>query len=233
MTNKTWIAAAALALFATAALGADKPMESWDGLVQVKSRRLDVAYVAPGADFRPYTRLLIEPTQVAFHKDWMKDVNNRRDLSRRVDEEMASGILEAARTNFADVFGEAFSKAGYTIVTAPGADVLRLSPAVTNLYINAPDVMAAGRSSSYTANAGEATMILELRDSVSGALLARVTDRRETRDSIGLQQANRVTNTADFRSLFRNWANICVKGLGTLKSVSPIPATLTPGQSLD
>jgi hypothetical protein len=131
------------------------------------------------------------------------------------------------------VFGEAFSKAGYTIVTAPGADVLRLSPAVTNLYINAPDVMAAGRSSTYTANAGEATMILELRDSVSGALLARVTDRRETRDSIGLQQANRVTNTADFRSLFRNWANICVKGLGTLKSVSPIPATLTPGQSLD
>jgi hypothetical protein len=233
MTKKTWIAAALLALSATAALGADTPSGSWDGLVEVKSRRLDAAYVAPGADFRPYTRLLIDPTQAAFHKDWMKNMNDRRDVSRKVDPEMAKDILEAARTNFADVFGEAFSKAGYTIVTAPGADVLRLSPAVTNLYINAPDVMAAGRSSTYTANAGEATMILELRDSVSGALLARVTDRRETRDSIGLQQANRVTNTADFRSLFRNWANICVKGLGTLKSVSPIPATLTPGQSLD
>ena len=38
-------------------------------------------------------------------------------------------------------------------------------------------------------------MILELRDSQTGALLGRVVDQRETRDSIGMQQANRVTNT--------------------------------------
>jgi hypothetical protein len=233
MTKKTWIAAAVLSLFAVAALGTEQPSGSWDGLVEVKSSRLDAAYLAPGADFRPYTKLLVDPTQAAFRKDWMKNMNNRRDISRKVDDEMAKDILEAARTNFADVFSEAFSKAGYAIVTAPGADVLRISPSVINLYVNAPDVMAAGRSTSYTANAGEATMVLELRDSITGALLGRVTDRRETRDSIGPQQANRVTNTSDFRALFKTWANISVKGLGTLKSVSPVPATLIPGQSLD
>ena len=93
--------------------------------------------------------------------------------------------------------------------------------------------MGAGRSRSYTANAGEATMILELRDSMTNALLGRVLDRRETRESVGMQQANRVTNTSDFRLLFRSWASVCVKGLETLKTHSPVPETLTPGQKLD
>jgi len=233
MTNGKWIVALVLVLFAVAAMGADKTPDTWDGLVEVKSKKLDAAYLSPGADFRPYTKLLVDPTQTAFRKDWVKNMNNQRDISRKVDDQMAKDILEAARTNFADVFGAAFGKAGYAIVTAPGADVLRISPSVINLYVNAPDVMATGRSTSYTANAGEATMVLELRDSITGALLGRVTDRRETRDSFGMQQANRVTNTSDFRALFKTWADISVKGLGTLKSLSPIPETLTPGQRLD
>lgn len=233
MRIKTWIATALLALAMGPLAAADKPPETWDGLVEVKSKRLDAAYLAPGADFRPYTKIMVDPTQAAFDKDWMKNMNDRRDLSRMVDDAHAKEILEGARTNFADVFNEVFTKAGYAIVTAPGPDVLRLSPGIANLYVNAPDTMSAGRSRSYTANAGEATMILEVRDSMTNALLGRVLDRRETRESVGMQQASRVTNTSDFRLLFRSWASICVKGLETLKAHSPVPDVLTPGQKLD
>jgi hypothetical protein len=233
MRLTTWMVASVLALSAGVAVAADKPSETWDGLVEVKAKRLDAAFLAPGADFRPYTKLMVDPTQAAFHKDWMKNMNDRRDMSRIVDSDQAQEMLEAAKTNFAEVFHEAFSKAGYTIVDKPGPDVLRVTPGVVNLYVNAPDVMSAGRSTSYTANAGEATMLLELRDSQSNALLGRVLDRRETRDSMGMQTANRVTNTADFRLLFKSWASGCVKGLETLKSVSPLPATLTSGQKVD
>jgi hypothetical protein len=232
MRIKHWLAASLLAL-GTSALASDKLPESWDGLVEVKSKRLDAAYLAPGADFRAYTRLMVDPTEVAFRKDWMKNMNEERDFGRKVDQEMAKEILDGARTNFADVFTEAFAKAGYEIVTTPGPDVLRVSPGIANLYVNAPDVMTAGRSRSYTANAGEATMILELRDSTTNALLGRVLDRRETRQAIGFEQANRVTNTADFRLLFKNWASICVKGLEALKAHSPIPENLTPGQKVE
>lgn len=233
MRIKTWTAAALLALAIGPVSAADKPPGNWDGLVEVKSKRLDAAYLAPGADFRPYTKVMVDPTQAAFDKDWMKNMNDRREMSRMVDDDDAKAILEGARTNFADVFHEVFTKAGYAIVTTPGPDVLRLSPGIANLYVNAPDVMGAGRSRSYTANAGEATMILEVRDSMTNALLGRVLDRRETRESVGMQQANRVTNTSDFRLLFRSWAGICVKGLETLKAHSPVPETLTPGQKLD
>ena len=227
------IAGLVLALSTATAGAAETSSTSWDGLVQVKAKKLDAAFLAPGADFRPYTKLLIDPTQAAFNKDWMANMNDRRDLSRHVTAEQATDILEAAKTNFAEVFNEAFAKAGYTVVTTPGPDVLRVTAGVVNLYVNAPDVMAAGRSRSYTANAGEATMVLEVRDSQTNALLGRVLDQRQTRESVGMQQSNRVTNTSDFRMLFKSWAAGCVKGLETLKSLSPLPATLTPGQKLD
>ncbi len=233
MRIRTVLTAVMLSFLAVTVNAADKPPGNWDGLVEVNSKRLDLAYLAPGADFRSYTKVMVDPTQVAFHKDWMKNMNNRRDVSRKVTEEHAKDIIDAARTNFADVFTEVFEKAGYTVVTAPGDDVLRISPGVANLYINAPDLMSAGRSQTYSANAGEATMILELRDSQTGALLGRVVDRRETRDAIGMQPANRVTNTNDFRALFKTWASTSVKGIEALKSVSPLPETLVPGQKLD
>ena len=233
MRPETWIASSLLALFTALGFGPAAAADSWDGLVEVKSKRLDMVFLAPGADFRPYTKLMVEPTQTAFHKDWMKNQNDRRDISRKVDEEQAREILEAARTNFADVFTEAFSKAGYTIVDQPGADVLRVTPGVLNLYVNAPDVMAGGRSRSYTANAGEATMVVELRDSRSNALLGRVVDNRETHESLGMQMTNSVTNRADFRLMFKSWATACVKGLEMLKSASPLPDTLTKGQKVD
>ena len=233
MRLKTWLASSVLGLFATVHFSSGMAAEAWDGLVEVKSKRLDVAFLAPGADFRPYTKLMVDPTEAAFHKDWMKSQNDRRDLSRKIDDEHAREILEAARTNFADVFTEVFGKAGYTVVDQPGPDVLRVTPGVLNLYVNAPDVMTAGRSRSYTANAGEATMVLELRDSRTNALLGRVVDQRQTTESPGMQMSNSVTNRADFRMLFKSWASACVKGLETLKSVSPVPATLTPGQKVD
>ena len=79
MQMKTWIAAGLLALFANAAL-AEKAPETWDGLVEVKSKKFDAAYLASGADFRPYTKIMVDPTQVAFQKDWLKNINDDRDL---------------------------------------------------------------------------------------------------------------------------------------------------------
>lgn len=230
MRTRTWIAVALLAAVAAPAL-AESQVQSWDGLVEVKARRFDEAYLAPGADFRQYTKIMVDPTQVAFRKDWMRNINDERGVSRKVSEEDAREILAAARTNFDDIFRDAFSKAGYTVVTTPGADVLRVATGVIDLYLNAPDTFSTTRTRTYTANAGEATLVIEMRDSMTGALLGRVLDRRETLDT-GMQWANRVSNTADFRNLFRIWSSITVKGLAGLKEISPLPDTLVPGQKV-
>lgn len=229
-----WRFLALLALLTTCGIaGAQDTPTSWDGLIEVKSKRMDAAFLLPGADFRPYTKVIVDPTQVAFNKDWLKDTNQSRPrLTSQVTEEQAADILAAARSNFDDIFREAFTKAGYAVVTAPAPDTMRVSTAVINLYLNAPDTMSADRSRTYTANAGEATLVMEVRDSQTGALLARVVDRRETMRSATPQLTTRVSNTSDFRRLFKDWAGITVKGIEQLKALSPVPLDLQPKQKL-
>ncbi len=101
-----------------------------------------------------------------------------------------------------------------------------------NLYINAPDTMSAGRSRTYTTEAGEATLVLEARDSTSGALLGRVL--RPPRDTPVRRRAvdDQRLEPGGFLAAVQTWANICVKGFEELKAHSPVPADLQPNQKL-
>jgi Protein of unknown function (DUF3313) len=225
--------AALLWLNSPLAKAEDEPKGTWDGLVQVKPKRIDAGFLLPGADFRPYKKIMMDPVEVAFKKDWLKNYN--RDaitLSQRLSQEDLDKMAQAARENFTEIFTETYREAGYEIVTAPGPDVLRLRPGVMDLYVNAPDTMTTGRSRTYTTEAGEALLFLEVRDSSTGALLGRGLDRRTTRDTGVAQVSSRVTNMADFRALFKQWADISVKGFEDLRELSPIPETLEVGQKL-
>jgi hypothetical protein len=196
------------------------------GLVTVKAKNVDNAYLLPGADFRTYTKIMIDPAEVAFRKDWLRNMNQQsRSTSRMIDEKDAQEIAAAARSGFGDIWQEAFHKAGYEIAETPGPGVLRLSPAIVDLYINAPDVMAPGRSRTYAVEAGEATLVLEARDSETGATLGYATDQRRTRSYGGrMTWTTSVSNRSNFGALFRQWADICVSALQDLKSKSPITA---------
>jgi len=80
-------------------------------------------------------------------------------------------MLDIARDGVSEVYAGAFAKAGYEIVTAPGPNVLRIPAAVTNLTVTAPDTLQAGRVTRYSRDAGQATLLLEVRVSLSGALM--------------------------------------------------------------
>jgi hypothetical protein len=224
--------AALLWLAAPLAVAADEA-DSWDGLTRIKPKRVDAAFVLPGADFRPYTKIMMDPVEVAFKKDWAKDYNNEAaTLSQRLTPEHIEKTAQAARDAFTEVFTEEYAKAGLELVTEPGADVLRVRPGVVDLYIVAPDTMTAGRSRTYTRESGSATLFLEVRDSVNGTLLGRALDARATRDTGMAQMSNRVVNLSDFKALFRRWADSSVKGFQELREMSPIPTDLKPGQKL-
>jgi hypothetical protein len=184
---------------------------------------MDLVYLAPGADFRTYHKVMLDPTEVAFEKNWKRDFNNQtRGLGRRVDDDdIQKAVTEGGRVA-TGIFADAFNKGGYPVVSAPGPDVLRIRTAVVNLRVNAPDIQTAGRSYNFAPEAGEATLILEARDSVTGALLGRVVDRRLAGDN-STALRNRVTNRADFRVLGKTWAKHSVDGLNNLKASSPMP----------
>ena len=219
--------AVAYALAAGAA-AADMPA-TFEGLVKVPSKRLAAVYLLPGEDFRAYTKVMIDPTQVSFKKGWVKDVNYSRGMSRRISDADAQKIADAMRSGFEDIFAAAFKAKGYEVVTAPGPDVLRLSPSVVNVYLNAPDPTGgAGITRTFTVEAGEATLGLTVRDSTTGALLGVAMDRSTTRSATRATLTTSVSNRADFEDLFRYWAKICANGLEQLKA-KPVPAA-QPGK---
>jgi hypothetical protein len=218
-----------LLAFTAAAQSASVP-ETWDGLVEVKSKRLEAVYVLPGADFSGYKKVMLDDAAVAFNKDWTRQMN--RDPGTRISDADAQKIASTVQSGFDDVFVKEFTKAGHEVVTQPGPDVLRLSPGLANLYINAPDVRSSTVARQYVVSAGEATLVLEARDSITGALLARAVDRRQTRQWATPVLSSSATNRRDFMNLFEQWASFTVKGLEDIIELGKVPEDLKPKQKL-
>lgn len=213
--------------------GAQAPEATWEGLVKVEPRRLDSAALRPGADFRPYERVLLEPVVVSFREDWIRRANIGTPLASRVTRKDAERIAARAREIFADVFTRTFREAGFEIADSPGENVLRVRAGVIDLYLAAPDTNGTARTRTYTMESAEATLFVEAYDSTTGALLARGTDERRTLDTGRLELTNQVTNEADLRRLFGRWANTLAEGLRELQALSPVPDDLESGQRLE
>lgn len=216
----------AWAPLADVAVAASAPA-SWDGLSRVSSKRFDYVYLLPGADFRSYTKVMLDPTEVALQKNWLRDYNSQqRDPMARLSESDVQRSLGDVQKEFEKEFQKAISQAGYTIVSAPGADVLRVRTAVVNLSVAAPDVMAPGRSATFSQEAGGASLIVEVRDSTTNALLGRAVDNKVVGYGAPYRRDS-VSNRADFERVFSSWAKSSVEGLAELKTRSPLGGATT------
>jgi len=189
-----------------------------DGVVPVQSLSLDELYLRPNADFADYRRVMIEPVQVEFHKAWMRDMNGTRGVPPQISQGDVRRIAEETASSLGSIVAEAFKARGYEIAAAPGPGVLRLSPRVTDLYINAPDVLPPGRTKSLARDAGEATLLLDARDAVTGTLLGRVIDRGTTPRVAALTRATSASNAFWFDAMFRHWAANCVEEFAAIKN---------------
>jgi hypothetical protein len=199
------LATAALAGTAMAQAAAE-PARTADGLVAVMSRSLDEVAVRPGVDLSTYRSVIVEPARAALRKDWLKDLNTTRGPARWLTPDDAQQITDEAAVALSAVIATVFRERGYEIAAAPAAGVLRLSPAITDLDVNAPDAPAPGIVRYFVRDAGQATLSLDVRDAVSGALLARVVDRGIAIEIRQINRATSVTNDFWFDALFRQWA---------------------------
>jgi hypothetical protein len=184
---------------------------SFDGLVAIDGSRVHMAYIDPNADFSVFHRVAILDPHVAFRSNWQRDQNRSR--SRNVRASDVERIKEDVAYLFKEVFAEQLEAAGFEVANYAGEDVLILRPAIVDLDVVAPDVRSAGRSRTYTASGGAATLYLELFDSLSGDIIGRAADRRASGRGGFATLSNRVTNRADARREFRVWADKLIEFL--------------------
>jgi Protein of unknown function (DUF3313) len=184
------------------------PEVTKDGLHLYKQTKERLAYVRPGATFTQYKKVALLDCYVEFSKDWIKDYNrDQRDPSRQIRESDLDRAKQALQKDFRKIFTEELQEGGrYQVVDSGGADVLVLRPALINIQVNAPDLMTAGRSSTYVESAGAMTIYLELWDSASNTILARVVDGKVDPRLYG-QRSSSVTNRAAADRMMRSWAD--------------------------
>jgi hypothetical protein len=181
-----------------------------EGLVAVQSRNLDELYLRPNADLAAYRKVLIDPVRAEIRGDWLKNLNYTRNVSRWVGPDDAQRIAADVASTLESTIAETYKARGYEIAAAPEPGVLRLSARIDDLYVNAPDRFSPWTVKTFTRDAGQATLLLEARDAVSGTLLARVVHHGIAREISRLNTAGDVSNRFWFETLFRRWTADCI-----------------------
>ena len=181
-----------------------------EGLVAVQSRNLDELYLRPNADLAAYRKVLIDPVRAEMRGDWQKNLNYTRNVSRWVRPEDAQRIAADVASTLESTLAETYKARGYEIASAPEPGLLRVSASIADLYVNAPDRFSPWNVKTFTRDAGQATLVLEARDAVSGTLLARVVHHGIAREISRLNMAGDVSNRFWFEALFRRWTADCI-----------------------
>jgi len=204
----TMLLCASLVVGCSSTNPSNAPEVSEDGLNLKLSTRSTIAYKKSGVDFATYDQVQIMPSTVAFKKNWIRNYNrSSASISTRVKDSDVIRIKKSMATMLDEIFIEEFNKGtGYTVVSEPSANTLLIKPSIIDLNVNAPDLPSATRTRTYTSESGEATLFLEIYDSVSGEILARVIDAQGGRDHGYYQWSTRVSNNADARRIIRSWA---------------------------
>jgi hypothetical protein len=182
------------------------PQTTHDGLVLQKDTRLEAVYLRPGVDFSVYNKVALLDCAVAFRKDWQKDRTANRSF--RVSKEDMDDIRARLAGEFRKVFVTELQDGGYQVVEQGAADVLVLRPAIINLDVVAPVDDFAGRGATFSTSAGQMTLYLEVYDSVTSEILARVVDTQGGRDTGAIQMQGGVTNKAEASRILKKWAKI-------------------------
>ncbi len=185
---------------------AKKPPAQWDDLVRRESKTLQNVYVRPNVEFTAYKRVRLEPVSVEFDKNW--DPN--RGSAKRT-KKMTSGDIQRIRTDlgtaFRKVFEDTLARGGYPLVEDAEEDVLGVTASLVNVYVNAPDrASSSGLTHSYTMDAGRMTLFLELRDAVTGQVLARVVDTKQGSSTGRMEVSDSASNSTEAQAAFRSWA---------------------------
>lgn len=187
---------------------------TYDGLYPVKGGTADEAWARPGIDISQYSKILLEGVGIEYRpggETRRPSMHMSNADHYEVTDRQRTRLTEVVRKAFLDELGRSEN---FSIVTEPGPDVLLIRGGLFDVVSYVPPEPI-GRGEVYLSSVGEATLVLEIRDSASGAILARAVDRRAAEQSFGLSESNRVNNASEVRRLARTWARLLRERLDT------------------
>lgn len=209
LVNLAILALAASATLAGCSIAPPRPDEdNDDGLVRVETAMLDELYVAPNVSLANYRRVMLDPIEVTFKKDWRKDHPEMRD---KEFEELRKRLAAMLRENLLTELAHG----GYVIAEAPAKDVLHLHATLEDVDLAAPETAPDKKTLAYTN--GDMTLRVKGFDAPSGALVARARDYEADPESRMLEHADRISANIAARKIFEKWAEALRSALDVAK----------------
>lgn len=193
-----------------------------DGLYRLKYSGFRNAWVKPDVDFGAYDAIVLETPDVAYKR---KPRRSRPSSSSFGNFALTDEQMAAFKSDLLEAFRSEFLKSGfYEVADAPGPKVLSIKPGIIDLIVNVPTDRPIGRDRVWTTSTAVMTLMMELRDSETNEILARIGERREARmpganGTTNLYWSNVVTDTEAVRSTFARWARILRQQLDRIQEV--------------
>jgi hypothetical protein len=192
-----------------------------DGLHRLDNTSMDAAWMKPDIDLGAYTGLMLAGAGIALKpvddngQRWWPGKSGQSEFP--ISEEGQKRLQQEMRTAFLE---ELSKLERYELVNEPGAGVLLLVGGLIDVVSKVPPVdECAGRCEVYLTEIGEATLVLELRDSVTQEVLVRAIDRRLAESPGWAIEADSVTVWSEVRRLARSWARLMRERLEEFDSV--------------
>ncbi len=183
------------------------------GLELVNSKNVDKLYRRPDVDVSAYGKIMFGDPVVEFSKSWNPNNYGTYGLTAEQLRKIRVELAALAKSTFAKVLADG----GYEVVTATGDGVVEVTPNIVNLYITAPATATAGRSRTYTMDAGSMTLALQVSDSVTGTLLAVAYDQKRASNSTW-QWTTSVSNRAAASRILSGWAQQLKRELDAVRA---------------
>jgi hypothetical protein len=196
--------------------GADAEL-TFDGLVRIDNARFSNAWIDPDIDLSQYDKIMAGGAEFEFRA---VKKSSGSTITRRSNES-EFWINDKSKQELTEIVSEAFRKElqkseHFTMADAAGPNVLVIVGGLHDIVSRVPPDMV-GRGDIYLSSVGEATLVLEARDSLSGETIYRAIDRRAAERAGGqMVLSNTVTTKSEVRRLAQRWATRLREGLDSI-----------------
>ena len=195
---------------------------TFDNLTMMDGTIMDAVWARTDIDLTGYRKVMfagvgVEYREVSGPYSGRKGSATARTTSNRTEFRLHPDTRAEFEAEITAAFLEEMAASDvFEIVEEAGPDVLLIVGGLLDVVSRVPPEHV-GRSRIWLDSVGEATLVLEIRSSVSNSIYARAVDRRAAGSQGQTYQASStVTNRAEVRRLGRRWGKMLRDGLDTL-----------------
>jgi hypothetical protein len=194
-------------------------VRSYDGLVPLEGTLMTQVWVREGFTLEHYKKVILEGAGIRYRP--VTATNSRGQRNAATEFPVSAEQKAELERLITEEFDRALDRLTLPQVTEPGPDVLRVRGYMLDVVSRIPPADA-GSNHYFIESVGQATFVVELIDSQTGAVLVRALDTRSASTPGYTYRSNAATNRAQVRRLIARWADLLVDALNDLTAIDQL-----------